>query len=40
MDRSFKAYAAQSPTMQTLAVNRRLWKINVLSLYLCLVLFV
>lgn len=27
-DRSFKAYCAQSQTMQILASNRRLWKLN------------
>lgn len=28
MDNSFRAYCAQSPTMKTVASNRRLWKIN------------
>jgi hypothetical protein len=33
MDRSFKAYCAQSSTIRTLAHNRKLWKLN-----LCLAL--
>lgn len=28
-DKSFRAYAAQSPTMQTVFSNRRLLKVNV-----------
>lgn len=38
-DRSFKAYAAQSPTIQTMLSNRRLWRANLVALLVQLALF-